>query len=186
MEVVEAEQSDLESFFAYLENQLSENGNGEIPLFQPMSREQKGVPKPTKDKFTQGFVHPFGSFGWRKLWVAKDPSGSIKGHIDLRHNGDESRSHRVLLGMGVDATCRKQGLGQKLINVAISFCEDKAEIDWLDLCVLSGNTPAKNLYLKVGFSVVGEYKDQYRIDGLSVSETAMTKHVTSHTQQSIS
>ncbi|MBE4440786.1 GNAT family N-acetyltransferase, partial [Vibrio parahaemolyticus] len=28
MEVVEAEKSDLDSFFAYLENQLSENGNG--------------------------------------------------------------------------------------------------------------------------------------------------------------
>ncbi|TFH89200.1 GNAT family N-acetyltransferase, partial [Vibrio ouci] len=40
MEVVEAEKSDLDSFFVYLENQLSENGNGEVPLFQPMSREQ--------------------------------------------------------------------------------------------------------------------------------------------------
>ncbi|HFQ4922411.1 TPA: N-acetyltransferase family protein, partial [Vibrio vulnificus] len=49
--------------------------------------------------------------------------------------------------------------------------------DWLDLCVLSENFPAKNLYLKLGFNVVGEFKDQYRIDGLSVSETAMTKHV---------
>ncbi|MDO6709072.1 GNAT family N-acetyltransferase [Photobacterium sp. 1_MG-2023] len=180
MEVVEAEQSDLESFFVYLENQLSENGNGEIPLFQPMSREQKEVPEPTKEKFIQGFTHPFGDTGWRKLWVVKDTSGSIKGHIDLRHHGDENRSHRVLLGMGVDATCRKQGLGQRLIDAVINFCEEKSEIDWLDLCVLSENIPAKNLYLKTGFSVVGEFKDQYRIDGLSVSETAMTKYVKNH------
>ncbi len=33
MEVVEADKSDLVSFFAYLEHQLSENGNGEVPLF---------------------------------------------------------------------------------------------------------------------------------------------------------
>ncbi len=51
MEVVEAEKSDLDSFFAYLENQLSENGNGEVPLFQPMSREQSEIPEATKDKF---------------------------------------------------------------------------------------------------------------------------------------
>lgn len=38
MEVVDAEKSDLGSFFAYLENQQSENGNGEVPLFQPMSK----------------------------------------------------------------------------------------------------------------------------------------------------
>ncbi|HAS6248974.1 TPA: GNAT family N-acetyltransferase [Vibrio vulnificus] len=177
MEVVEAEKSDLDSFFVYLENQLSENGNGEVPLFQPMSREQSEIPETTKGKFIQGFSHQFGDLGWRKLWVVKDTSGNIKGHIDLRHHNDESRSHRVLLGMGVDVSCRKQGLGQRLIDAVINFCQEKAEIDWLDLCVLSENFPAKNLYLKAGFNVVGEFKDQYRIDGLSVSETAMTKYV---------
>ncbi|EOB6680411.1 GNAT family N-acetyltransferase [Vibrio vulnificus] len=177
MEVVEAEKSDLDSFFAYLENQLSENGKGDVPLFQPMSREQSEIPDATKDKFIQGFSHQFGDLGWRKLWVVKDTSGSIKGHIDLRHHSDESRSHRVLLGMGVDVSCRKQGLGQRLIDAVINFCQEKAEIDWLDLCVLSENFPAKNLYLKAGFNVVGEFKDPYRIDGLSVSETAMTKCV---------
>nr|WP_252017866.1 hypothetical protein [Vibrio sp. SCSIO 43136] len=95
MEVVEAEKSDLDSFFVYLENQLSENGNGEVPLFQPMSREQGAIPEATKDKFIQGFSHQFGDLGWRKLWVVKDTSGNIKGHIDLRHHSDESRSHRV-------------------------------------------------------------------------------------------
>lgn len=177
MEVVEAEKLDLESFFVYLEDQLSENGNGEIPLFQPMSREQKEIPESTKEKFIQGFSHQFGDPGWRKLWVIKDTTGSIKGHIDLRHHSDESRSHRVLLGMGVDVSYRKQGLGQILIDAVICFCQEKTEIDWLDLCVLSDNIPAKNLYLKTGFSIVGEFKDQYKIDGLSVSETAMTKFV---------
>ena len=180
MDVVEAEKTDLEPFFVYLENQLSENGNGEIPLFQPMSREQKEIPEPTKEKFIQGFAHQFGDSGWRKLWVVKNKFGNIKGHIDLRHHSVESRSHRVLLGMGVDDSCRKQGLGQRLIDAVIDFCQEKAEIDWLDLCVLSGNIPAKNLYLKTGFSFVGEFKDQYRIDGLSVSETAMTKYVKKH------
>ena len=47
-------------------------------------------------------------------------------------------------------------------------------IDWLDLNVLSNNLPAKNLYLKAGFTVVGEMEDYYRIDGQSVSELSLT------------
>ncbi len=177
MEVVAAEKSDLDSFFIYLGNQLFENGNGKNPLFQPISRKQKDVPDSTKDKFVQGFSHQLGEVGWRKLWLVKDRCGSIKGHIDLRHHEDTSCCHRVLLGMGVDATCRQQGLGQKLIGTVVEYCQQQSGIDWLDLCVLSANTPAKNLYLKAGFDIVGEFKDQYRIDGQSVSETAMTKLV---------
>ncbi|MEZ9548048.1 GNAT family N-acetyltransferase, partial [Vibrio crassostreae] len=42
------------------------------------------------------------------------------------------------------------------------------------LNVLSNNLPAKNLYLRTGFTVVGEMEDYYRIDGQSVSELTMT------------
>jgi len=174
MEVVEAEKSDLDSFFLYLKNQLSENGQGENPLFLPISREVKELPESSKKKFIEGFSHEYGDSGWRKLWVAKDTAGSIKGHIDLRHHSDSNCSHRVVLGMGVDSSCRKQGLGIQLLRSVLKFCQEHEAIDWLDLCVLSNNIPAKHLYLRTGFNVVGEFKDQYRIDGQPVSETAMT------------
>lgn len=177
MKIVEAEKSDLDLFFSYLEVQLSENGQGEAPLFLAMSREIKAVPESMKEKFAQGLSYQYGDADWRKLWLAKDDSGSIKGHIDLRHHSDGKRLHRVLLGMGVDSTCRKQGLGTKLLDSVLAFCQEHEAIDWLDLSVLSGNLPAKNLYIKTGFNIVGEFKDQYRIDGQSVSEIAMAKAV---------
>ncbi|MBB1488844.1 GNAT family N-acetyltransferase [Oceanospirillum sediminis] len=177
MKIVEAAKSDLDAFFSYLDGQLSENGQGETPLFLPMSREIEAVPEPAKAKFVQGFSYQCGDAGWRKLWLAKDESGKIKGHIDLRHHSDGNRLHRVLLGMGVDSTCRKQGLGTILLEYVLAFCQEHEAIDWLDLTVLSDNLPAKNLYLKTGFNIVGEFKDQYRIDGQSVSETAMAKAV---------
>lgn len=180
MKVVEAEKSDLDLFFLYLKKQLSENGQGENPLFLPISREVKELPESSKKTFIEGFAHEYGDSGWRKLWVAKDDAGTIKGHIDLRHHSDNNSAHRVVLGMGVDSSCRKQGLGIKLLHSVLNFCQEHEAIDWLDLCVLSNNIPAKNLYLRTGFNVVDEFKDQYRIDGQSVSETAMTIGVKNH------
>ncbi|MCW7551627.1 GNAT family N-acetyltransferase [Endozoicomonas gorgoniicola] len=177
MKIIEARKTDLNSFFIYLEEHLLENGENADFLFQPVSRNQKKLAESTKDKFTIAFSNEFGESGWRKLWVAKDESGKIRGHIDLRPHSDVNCQHRVLLGMGVDSLYRKQGIGTELIKTAINFCQENKVIDWLDLCVLSENTPARNLYLKNGFSIVGEFQDQYRIDGQSISETAMTMGV---------
>ena len=96
------------------------------------------------------------------------------GHIDLRHYGEEYKFHRVLLGMGVDSSLRKQGLGVELIKCVTEFCNESPSIDWLDLNVLSNNLPAKNLYLKCGFEVIGDVPGCYLIEGQSVSETMMT------------
>ncbi len=82
--------------------------------------------------------------------------------------------------MGVDSRIRKQGLGIKLIECVTQFCIQNPAIDWLDLSVLSDNFPAKNLYLKSGFKIIGEMTDCYRIDGKAVSETLMTLCTKSH------
>ena len=173
MNVVEATESDLNSFFEYLEDHLSESGQGKTPIFQPASRKEEKLPDSKREKIRIGISNEFGDPGWKKLWIAKDESGGIRGHLDLRHPNDRSCYHRVLLGMGVDSSYYKQGIGTKLIEVAINFCKESEVIDWIDLRVLSENIPAKSLYLKTGFSVIGEFKDQYRIDGQSISDTAM-------------
>ena len=175
MRIVEAEISDLEYFFEYLERQLTENGVNNAPIFQPISRNQTAISKQTSDKFRNGFTSNLGSLNWRKLWLAKDSSGNIMGHIDLRHHSSEHSFHRVLLGMGVESSCRQQGVGEKLVKTVLAFCIENSSIDWLDLNVLSVNVPAKSLYQKCGFKVIGEMTDFYRIDGSSISEITMTK-----------
>lgn len=177
MEIVEAQHTDFELFFSYLKDQLSENGVGDVPLFQPLPKGQCDVSQELKLRFLQGNEVDQSDAAWRKLWLAKDESGRIKGHIDLRRHGDDSCLHRVLLGMGVHHSCRKQGVGSKLIEVVSQFCTASQTIDWIDLCVLSDNLPALNLYLKNGFVVIGEVTDQYRIDGESISETMMAKPI---------
>lgn len=174
MEIVEAKRSDLDSFFKYIGAQLVENADDASPLFQPIAKQNCMVTEQFKAKFRDGFEHSPGQQGWRKLWVVKDSNQRVVGHIDLRHYGEEHKCHRVLLGMGVDSSLRKQGFGIKLIECVVRFCHQNPTIDWLDLNVLSNNLPAKNLYLKSGFEVIGEMTDCYRIDGESVSEMTMT------------
>ncbi|QSX38404.1 GNAT family N-acetyltransferase [Shewanella sedimentimangrovi] len=174
MKIIEAERTDLSAFFTYLERQLAENGVGEGPLFQPLSRTQNTVGEQTRDKFSKGFDAEPGQPTWRKLWLVMDEQGRVKGHIDLRHHGGEHSFHRVLMGMGVDSSCRKLGLGQRLVNTVLAYCQAKPGIEWLDLNVLASNLPAQSLYLKCGFNIIGRTEDYYRIDGESVAEISMT------------
>ena len=53
-----ASETDLASFFPYLADQLSDNGQHGNPLFQPMPRGQRGVPPGRVDAFTRGMATP--------------------------------------------------------------------------------------------------------------------------------
>ncbi len=177
MTIAPAVQSDLEAFFTYIDQHLSESGTGDTPVFQPTPKSQQGFPAAGKQTFITGLGCSQGDKGWRKLWLAKDDANNIIGHADIRYHGDGLSFHRVLLGMGVDSSIRKSGLGTRLLNTVIAFCQENPEIEWLDLSVLSENTPARNLYLKSGFSVTGEVRDRFRVDGRSISDTTMTLNV---------
>lgn len=180
MDIVEAKLAELDLFFEYLGVQLIDNSASDSPLFQPVAKEDCTVSEQLRSKFRDGFESCIGNLGWRKLWLAKDSSGRILGHVDLRHYSGEYSFHRVLLGMGVERNARNQGLGIKLLESAIQFCQEADTIDWLDLNVLSNNIPAKSLYLKCGFKIIGEMPDFYRIDGESVSEITMTLCTKNH------
>ena len=173
MKIEAATKSDMSDFFTYLTLQLADNGRGDTPLFQPVSREDSIVSVTTRQRFMQGVSTPLGEPGWRLLWLAKDESGRIMGHVDIRPYDDDYCAHRVLLGMGVDRHFRRQGIAQQLLNHAIDYCRNLEQIDWLDLNVLSNNKAAKQLYLNTGFQLLGEVEDRYRIDGVPFSEMSM-------------
>ena len=175
IEAIKKEQ--LNDFINYLSIHLSENGKGKTYFFLPMTHKQSELSKAWKDKFESGMYKKFGETGWRKLWIATNQDNQIVGHIDIRHYKELNTSHRVLLGMGVDSNFRKLKIGQKMLEFVIEYCQHHEEIDWLDLQVMTLNTPAVNLYEKLKFKVVSNVVDMFRINGVSYDYTSMTLNV---------
>jgi len=169
-----ASQDDLPALFAYLGEQLAENGRDGAPLFQPMARIDTGVPEPMRERFTQGMATPLDGIGWRRVWLARRLDGEIVGHIDLRGYPEPTASHRAVLGMGVRHDTRRAGLGRRLMLEALAWARRTPPLAWVDLEVMTQNHAARALYLQMGFQVTGEVQDRYRVDGAEIGEVSMS------------
>lgn len=154
---------ELTAFFHYLNDHLLDNGRDGAPLFQPMPRASSGFPPEKANGFSTGLQATFGQQGWRRVWVALR-EGEIMGHIDLRSRPEPAARHRCLLGMGVHREARRSGLGLELVATALAWARERG-LEWVDLEVLAGNTPARSLYRRCGFVQTGEIADMFRIDG---------------------
>lgn len=144
--------ADLPALFAYLGEQLAENGRDGV-LFQPMAPTADGVPLAMRERFADG--------------------GAIAGHVDLRGRPEPASSHRPLLGMGVRHDLRRAGLGTRLVQEALAWARASG-FAWVDLEVLSQNHKARALYVRTGFVETGEVPDLYRIEGQSVGAVSMS------------
>ncbi|MFT4924268.1 MAG: RimJ/RimL family protein N-acetyltransferase [Phenylobacterium sp.] len=178
MKIQLATTADLPAFFTYLNDHLSDNGKGGTNLFQPLSRDESCLNDGMKGRFSDGISQTLSpttaQTGWRRLWIALDGQNNIIGHIDIRAHPENHTQHRTLLGMGVDRNVRKQGLGTKLLSAMVDWVKKNTTIEYIDLCVLSENDPARQLYLRFGFEQYGEIKDMFRIEGKSSSYSLMS------------
>ena len=110
-------------------------------------------------------------------YVARVSNRRIVGRIDLRSHPVRFAEHRCLLGLGVHRNHRRLGLGAALLSHAAEWALAKTELEWLDLQVLSTNEPARRLYLRAGFTKVGEMAEMFKFDGRLFSDTMMTKRL---------
>jgi RimJ/RimL family protein N-acetyltransferase len=171
---------DFDVFIDYLNEHLSDNGVGNSALFQPLSRQQSSFSAQRAATFKAGLMTPLTSIGWRRAWVARDADGVLIGHVDLRSHRDQFTAHRCLLGMGVDRTHRRHGIGVALLAYAETWARSLGSLDWVDLQVLGGNQAALALYQHCGFIKVGEMPDMFLIDGRLHSTTTMCKRLSSN------
>ncbi len=168
--------NEMDAFMAYVNDQLAENGAHGVGYFQPMSRESPVVPPEKVKAFITGLGTPVSAPGWRRGWVARLRDGQVIGHLDLRARPEPFTSHRCLLGMGVHRDYRRAGLGMCLLEFGTRWATESA-LEWMDLEVISGNSPAHRLYRKAGFLQAGDMEDLFRIDGQSVSSMTMVKRL---------
>jgi len=89
----------------------------------------------------------------------------VVGFCDIRPNHLEGFKHSGTLGMGVLNKFRRHGIGQKLTEQTISLARQQG-LERIELEVFASNTPAINLYKKLGFQVEGVKKKARKLDGV--------------------
>jgi GNAT superfamily N-acetyltransferase len=165
----------VDAFFAYLGEQLAENGR-DGRWFMPLAPTDGGVPPARRASFQSGLSTPVGEPGWRRGWVVVDADGAVAGHIDLRSHPESFTLHRCQLGMGVRHDLRRLGLASRLLAHADRWAAGQG-LKWVDLQVLAVNEPAVALYRREGFLMQGGRPDMFVIDGTSLGEIWMARKV---------
>jgi RimJ/RimL family protein N-acetyltransferase len=100
----------------------------------------------------------------------------VVGWCEVRRDLLPGRAHTGLLGMGLRAGHRGQGLGRQLIERALRLAHERG-FERIELLVRSPNERAIRLYARAGFREEGRKRDALRLDGQSEDEVLMALHL---------
>ncbi len=164
-------EGDEERFFNHLRRHMDESGNGTL-IFHPTDKHKSWTPEEQIPIIKKRWATPTTQVGWEVVWVVES-GGEFVGHLNLRSAQIETALHRSYLGMGLEKSARGRGLGQKLLEQAITWAKRQASIDWIDLDVFEHNKPARKLYEHMGFKVTGQRQDAFRVQGEIVHDLHM-------------
>ncbi|MDQ3162644.1 MAG: GNAT family N-acetyltransferase [Actinomycetota bacterium] len=105
------------------------------------------------------------------VYVAEDGE-RIVGRLSLARDNHPACQHVGDLGLMVAASHRRRGIGQTLLEQAVTWARE-AGIRKLELHVFPWNEPAIRLYESFGFEREGLRRDHYRRDGEFVDAILM-------------
>lgn len=96
-----------------------------------------------------------------------------------RQAGTKYRHKGALVGMYVRPHARHRGAGSALVGAVIRHAA--TEVELIQLCVITSNEAARNLYRRNGFTEYGLERHALKQDGRYFDEVLMTKLLTSET-----
>ena len=106
-------------------------------------------------------------------FVAVD-DGRVVGWCDVNPKTHETLRHSGVLGMGVAASHRGQGVGSALLRATLEAARARG-ITRVELVVRADNAAAIRLYEKHGFELEGRLRDYMIVDGVSYDALAMAR-----------
>lgn len=172
MEIRLLKPEDVSPFTDHIVRAVAESGRGSTPIFSPRSADENWEKDAKTPLILSAWEKNLNQPGWRRSWAAFD-QGRPVGHIELHTRPFPSSLHRAEIGMAVEATHRRLGIGKRLLETAIDWALKESRLDWLDLNVFAHNQPARRLYESFGFVEAGRADDFCRIDGQSVDDIHM-------------
>ena len=125
-----------------------------------------------RDRMITNFSKEIHEEGWERYFII-EADGQLLGSLNLK-NHFHGTLHRAQLGMGLETSLRGQGLGKKILDVAINWARSQDSLIWMDLSVFSHNTPARKLYKNAGFIELVTLEDRLRVGGTSIDDVYMT------------
>ena len=108
------------------------------------------------DAWTEAMVADSLAQSYNHLWLAEDDAGTPCGYLLANVLGDETE----LLRIAVNPECRKDGIGQLLMDAYLAFARIDAVRGLLE--VRHGNGAAKHLYEKNGYHLLACRKNYYK------------------------
>jgi ribosomal protein S18 acetylase RimI-like enzyme len=100
----------------------------------------------------------------------------VVGWCEVRRDLLPGRGHTGLLGMGLRAPYRGQGLGRRLLDQTLRAASERG-FERIELMVRSPNEQAMRLYSQAGFREEGRKRDAVRLDEGSEDEVLMALHL---------
>ena len=97
----------------------------------------------------------------------------VVGTMNILRGFYKKNRHTGSLGIAVEAAHRGKGLGRRMIEEGIEWCRESG-VSKLNLEVFSSNVGAISLYERMGFTIEGERKGQFLVDGQFVNDVLMT------------
>ena len=98
------------------------------------------------------------------LWLIAEVDGVVAGYVGSQTVLDSAD----MMNLAVSQSFRRQGIGERLVNCLVEALKEKG-VKTLLLEVRVSNEPAKELYQKLGFEIVGKrprYYEKPREDAL--------------------
>jgi len=108
-------------------------------------------------------------------FVAVD-AGRVVGWCDVNRKTHETLRHSGVLGMGVAASHRGQGVGSALLSATLAAATAKG-LRRVELIVRADNVAAIRLYERHGFELEGRLRDYMIVDGVAHEALAMARTV---------
>ena len=104
--------------------------------------------------------------------------GEIAGVIGISENSFPKTQHKAMLwGMFVKPEERGKGIAKTLTETALDALTKNPDIELVQLCVISGNDVAKQLYTSLGFELWGVEEKALKVGGEYFTEEHMVKRL---------
>lgn len=163
--------SDAGEFALHIVEHVSHSGRDGMPHFavtNKMSRDD--IHNRAIERWSKSLNEPLWGRAWL-LWSIKPRR--IVGHLELIGGRVPAEFHRATLGMGMLREFTAQGNGRRLMEAAFAWARSEGHLAWIDLGVFSENIPARKLYERMGFQLLGIRKDAFRIGDQSIDDMHM-------------